>query len=404
MKIVSICALLWLLLSNTPLTLAVPPEEPDLLTSLRTADLKKIQLKNASIFQDASTKMMTITFHYTQGEPEVRIPVEQIGWPTDWSSFKAVQYTFHATSLETIAIGFSNGQQTKYFITEPLAGVRIKGVIPFDAFVQTRTMTPLLPKGYKVWPQRLFTFEKVEEIVFKMRYPSQPTQLTLYNFTLTKDVPRDDILDKRPLIDRYGQWIPENWEQKAHTDEQLRSLWAEDHLEPAEYPFCPLGGDATRSADPAGFFRTAKIEGKWVFIDPHGHPFYSAGMDLVGYNQSSFATDISGREYLFEALPPPGPAWLTSQKVVSFYISNIMRRFGGGWQEKWTKHTLERLKNWGFNTIANWSDRNLAVNSRMPYVLPLSGWTTKRTFPFPYDFPDVFSKEFEQNVDAAAEN
>jgi len=161
-KIVSICAILWVLLNSAPLALAISPEEADLLTSLRAPDLEKIKLKNASISQDASTKVLTITFHYTQGEPEVRIPVRLMGWPTDWSSFKAVQYTFHATSLETIAIGFSNGQQTKYFITEPLAGIRIKGVIPFEAFVQTRTMTPLLPKGYKVWPQRLFTFEKIE--------------------------------------------------------------------------------------------------------------------------------------------------------------------------------------------------------------------------------------------------
>ena len=63
---------------------------------------------------------------------------------------------------------------------------------------------------------------------------------------------------------------------------------------------------------------------------------------------------------------------------------------------------VARLKAWGFNTIANWSDRELAAGSGMPYVLPLSGWTTRKTFPFPYDFPDVFSHEFEANVDAAA--
>jgi hypothetical protein len=63
---------------------------------------------------------------------------------------------------------------------------------------------------------------------------------------------------------------------------------------------------------------------------------------------------------------------------------------------------VRRLRGWGFNTIANWSDRELAVSSGMPYVLPLQGWTTEREFPFPYDFPDVFSDEFEANVEAAA--
>src|SRR5205085_9968386 len=38
----------------------------------------------------------------------------------------------------------------------------------------------------------------------------------------------------------------------------------------------------------------------------------------------------------------------------------------------------------------------------MGYVLALSGWTTRMMFPFPWDFPDVFSKEFENNVDLAA--
>jgi len=44
-----------------------------------------------------------------------------------------------------------------------------------------------------------------------MRYPSQSSQVTLYNFTLRKDVPADDIIDRKPLIYRYGQCIPENW-------------------------------------------------------------------------------------------------------------------------------------------------------------------------------------------------
>ena len=375
----------------------------DLLKSLQRNDLEKLQTKCASVFQDPVTKALTLTFTYTSGEPEVRFPTAQLGWPTDWSAYKAVQYTFYATSLETVAIGFSNGNQTKFFITEPLAGIRIQGVIPFDSFIQTRAMTPLLPLGYKVWPQRLFTFEKVDELIFKMRFPSQSSQFTLNNFTLTSAVPSDDILDKKPLIDRYGQWIPENWDGKVHTDTQLKTLWAEDRTVAVDFPFCSLGGDPSRILKATGFFRTERVEGKWVFIDPDGHPFFSAGMDLVGYSPDSFATAVSGREYLFERLPPAGPAWLKPLRVVSFYIANIVQRFGEGWEQKWEQHIVDRLKGWGFNTIGNWSDAKIAIGSKMPYVLPLHGWTTKKTFPFPFDFPDIFSKEFEDNVDAYAQ-
>lgn len=366
------------------------------------AGLAQFRTEQASAYLDSTSGAVTLTFDYTAGEPEVRLPVRELGWPTDWSAYQSLQISFMTTSLEPIGIGFSNGQQLKFFVTEPLPGIRIFGVVPFSVFTQTERMTPLLPLGYKVWPQRLFTFERVEEVVFRMRYPSQPSQITLYNFTLRADVPEDDILDRKPLIDRYGQWIPENWEGKAHHDQDLQRLWENDRVVSAEFPFCPLGGDPSRELSASGYFRTDQVEGRWVLVDPHGHPFYSSGMDLVNYSQGSFATNIVRREFLFSELPPEGPAWHRPGTDVNFYIANLMRRYGEGWQAQWNRQIVERLRNWGFNTIGNWSDPELAAGSGMPYVLPLHGWTTAKQFPFPYDFPDVFSREFEENCDQAA--
>jgi hypothetical protein len=375
----------------------------NLLHIMAPSQLEALQKKEATVYQDQETGTLNITFRYVQGEPEVRIPTALMSWPTDWSSYEALEYTFSTGGLEPVAIGFSNGRETRFFRSEPLPGIRIKGVIPFESFVQTRGLTPLLPLGYKVWVDRLFDFHQVSELVFKSRYPNQPLQLTLYSLILRTKTPADEILDKRPLIDRYGQWIPENWPGKAHNDEQLRRLWDEERVEATDDGFCPLGGDPTRSLPGTGFFRTGKIEGKWALLDPHGHPFFSAGMDLVDPDASSFATDISRRQYLFEELPGSGSAWLVAGRVVSYYVANLIRRFGENWRSETEKHTVARLKSWGFNTIANWSDAPLAQRSGMPYALPLSGWTTRRVFPFPYDFPDVFSKEFEDNVDAAAQ-
>ena len=200
--------------------------EMDLLARLQPEQVAAIQTTNARVFRDGSSGALTLTFNYSQGEPEVRIPVRKLGWPTDWSRWRSIQYTFETTSLEALSIGFSDGTTSKAMITEPLPGLRIYGVIPFDAFVQTRTMTPLLPLGYKVWPNRLFTFRQVEEVIFRMRYPNQTSQVTLFNFTLREDMPADDILTKRPVIDHFGQWIPENWPGKAHTAEELQQLWA----------------------------------------------------------------------------------------------------------------------------------------------------------------------------------
>ncbi len=381
---------------------SVAAQHRPLLPLLKPGDIQQFTTKDAAVFQDPQSGALTFTFRYAAGEPEVRIPVGKLGWPIDWRAYQSVEFAFEASSLEALAIGFSDGTVTKDFMIEPLPGMRIDGVIPFDTFVQTRTMTPLLPLGYKVWPSRLFTFERVEEVVFRMRYPKEPSQFTIYSFTLRRDVPPDGIVEKKPLIDRFGQWIPENWPDKAHTTEQLRALWDRDIEPPVDYPFSPMGGDRSRKLQATGFFRVEQHEGRWVMVDPQGHPFFSTGMDLVGYKQGSFATDVSRREFLFEQLPPPGPSWLKAGQHVSFYVTNIMERHGENWQAKWQQKMVARLKNWGFNTIANWSDYDVATTAGMPYVLPLSGWTTKKMFPFPWDFPDVFSQEFERTVDEAA--
>ncbi|HON01276.1 MAG TPA: hypothetical protein PLM33_13590, partial [Acidobacteriota bacterium] len=215
---VPVCSAMCLAWLGTACTTTAPRELP---LQVNPSQSTLLETKNASAFLDAKSGALTFTFDYVNGEPEVCLPVAELGWPQDWSSYASVQYTFLTTSLEPIAIGFSDGEQTKFFITEPLPGIRISGVIPFSAFFQTETMTPLRPLGYKVWPQRLFSFERVDEVVFQMKSPNQCSQFTLYNFTLRSDVPDDDIIDRKPLVDRYGQWIPENWPDKAHNDEDL---------------------------------------------------------------------------------------------------------------------------------------------------------------------------------------
>ena len=95
-----------------------------------------------------------------------RVPVSRTRLARGWRAWKALRFEFIASSLEAFSVGFSDGLQTKSMIMEPLPGMRIRAVIPFDAFYQTREMVPLNPLGYKAWPERLFTFEKVTSSSF----------------------------------------------------------------------------------------------------------------------------------------------------------------------------------------------------------------------------------------------
>ncbi|MBI5282357.1 MAG: hypothetical protein HY858_11800 [Candidatus Solibacter usitatus] len=350
----------------------------------------------------AASMPLQFTFPAGQAEPEFRVPVAKLGWPADWRAWRAMRFEFNASSLEPFSVGFSDGTEVKSLIVEPLPGLKIGAVIPFEAFHQTRAMTPLTPLGYKAWPQRLFTFEKVEELVFRMKRPAEASTLSITNLALTAEAGKDEVLERKPIIDRFGQWMSGDWPGKARSMEELRGLWNADKPQPAAFPFCPLGGDERSRAKASGYFRTELVAGRWRLVDPHGHLFYSTGMNVVNPRQASFSTRVTGREFLFEKLPEAGAAWLAPGEVVSYYLANIAERHGAGWELGWGSSIVTRLRSWGFNTIANWADEKLAASSGLAYTLPLAGWTTRKTFPFPWDFPDVYSAEFESNADEAA--
>ena len=54
-----------------------------------------------------------------------------------------------------------------------------------------------------------------------------------------------------------------------------------------------LGGDPSRKLRSTGFFRTDKVDGRWALIDPHGHPFYSAGIDIVAKELAMSSRSLS---------------------------------------------------------------------------------------------------------------
>jgi hypothetical protein len=180
----------------------------------------------------------------------------------------------------------------------------------------------------------------------------------------------------------------------------LRELWAADTLKPVDYGSALW--EATITDRPQDRLLPGReLDGRWMMVDPHGHPFFSAGMDLVGYKQEASGPTSLAASSLFQRLPEPGPAWLTPGKPSRLHREHhapVRRRMG---EEVAGPHrcAAEEL---GFNTVANWSDYDVATTSRMPYVIPLQGWTTRKVFPFPWNFPDVFSKEFRDNVDQAA--
>jgi hypothetical protein len=207
-------------------------------------------------------------------------------------------------------------------------------------------------------------------------------------------------LPRGTLLDELGQSTTRDWPGRTRSLDELKSrLAAQLTAAPAhKWPegFSAWGGFAARREKrdgPGGFFRTHHDGARWWLLDPGGHPFWSAG--LVSVRVDTTAT-YDGLERALTWMPPQDGEFKEIYSVrpdgrrsINYLAANFIRTFGAGWYEKWTAIALGELRRLGFNTIANWSDWEIARAARFPYVRPLA-WGT-RTAPFIYrDFPDVF--------------
>jgi len=113
--------------------------------------------------------------------------------------------------------------------------------------------------------------------------------------------------------------------------------------------------------------------------------FWSHGTDCV---RSHNATPINDREHYFSNLPEDGSefsqfyaggSWAphgyykgSSYKTYDFSRANFLCKYGKDWATTFAELTHRRLKSWGMNTIANWSDRDIYLMRKTPYVCTIS--------------------------------
>jgi hypothetical protein len=220
-------------------------------------------------------------------------------------------------------------------------------------------------------------------------------------------------LPKGALIDELGQSTTREWPGKTRNLDELKTRLnaqlaaASSHKWPA--PFSRWGGLAAplkESDNAKGFFRTHHDGMRWWLLDPDGHPFWSAGLVSVCVDT---AANYDGLERALAWMPPKDGEFKEiydlrsdGRRSINYLAANYIRTFGAGWYDKWTAITLGELRRLGFNTIANWSDWEIARAARFPYVRPLA-WAA-RAAPLIYrDFPDVFDPRWDADAERFGE-
>ncbi len=329
--------------------------------------------------------------------------------PRDWSAYNYLTFEINASSTQRFYLNLYDAEGIRKMRIQPFQKVWVRASIPLVRF-QTRNTVGMdmaaigktaLPGLCIGFTGSIGSINQIDSIGVEMDLPVNSPTLEIRNVNLTME-PKDSILSPIPVVDEFGQWIPDQWDGKANSLEDLKAIWDEEDksLQTNDFNVSKYGGYLDTKAKATGFFRVQKIDGKWWFIDPEGHFFFSAGSTGIGPG-GSFSR-VEGREYIYKSLVP---AELTQSDPrigkASFFTWNLYRRFGEDWYNKWTDMTFRRMDNWGLNTVANWSDGNLGRSQKMAYVSTLRGWGFN---PETMGMPDVYDPNYAAEVDAAAKN
>jgi hypothetical protein len=236
-----------------------------------------------------------------------------------------------------------------------------------------------------------------------------------------------DAKDFFPFIDTFGQYIHADWPGKTHSVEELKQRAEAEEKElkakPGPEQWDQYGGWKNGPAlEATGFFRVQKHDGMWWLVDPDGKLFWSHGVDCVN---TYISTPIEERKDWFKDFPGDQPEFkslLSKQYALhghykgrtiqcfDFGPANLMRKYGPEWKPKMAEMAHRRLRSWGLNTIANWSDMYIARAAqegrgdlRTPYTATIyfGGKMLEGSEGYWGKFRDVFDPSFKAEIDKA---
>lgn len=313
-----------------------------------------------------------------------------------------------------------------------------------------------------LWGKKNLNTKGIQRISLSVQYALRDREITIDNIRLIKNPPKDPEF-LTAIVDQYGQNAKTDFPGKVHSDEQLAAM------RDAELAALREGKPAERSkfngwsAGPkltaTGFFRTEKVDGKWYMVDPEGYLYFATGIDIIRLANSTTMTgydfapgsvparrtddltpeDSTGlnrapdsaitsrqkvsnlRADMFQWLPqydePLGKHFgyrreahsgpMKQGEVFSFYSANLERKYGADYMAKWREVTVDRMLNWGFSALGNWTDPSFYSNERIPYFA--NGWiigdfkTVSSGNDFWAPLPDVFDPAFEQRAYATVQ-
>jgi hypothetical protein len=277
-------------------------------------------------------------------------------------------------------------------------------VLPLDHLDAQRIYPPKFPRQLKGGVKgRRMSPDEIVRVHLRLA-PVQPgyrAGITLKDAYLTAQMPPPLPAPAAPVVDRLGQWTAKDWPGKTPSEEalatNLRALAQSAGTQQYPAGWSRYGGYKAKRFKAGGYFRTHHDGQRWWLADPEGYAFLSVGVDVVRPDAQG---PVAGMEDLFAWLPrrdDPRFKDAYSGEQISFHTVNLVRAFGADWRRRWETMTVGLTRQWRFNTVANWSDKQFIKSAGLPYVLNMSGFptTAKKLF---RDFPDVFDPAYAEGA------
>ena len=313
-----------------------------------------------------------------------------------------------------------------------------------------------------MWGTKNLNTSGITRIVLGVRGTLRDKEITLDNVRLFANPAMDETF-LEGIVDEYGQNAKAEFNGKIHSDEELHAQRDAEYellLAGNEMPDRSKfnGWTGGPKLEGTGYFRTEKIGDKWSLVDPEGYPYFATGLDIIRLSNSTTMTgydfdpgrikqraaddltpeDSMGlnpvgaeaiptrhlvselRGKMFNWLPaydePLGNHYgyrreshsgpLEHGEVFSFYSANLERKYGEDtpWSflDEWENVTIDRMLNWGFTSLGNWTDPRFYDQEKIPFFA--NGWIIGdfKTVSSGNDFwaalPDPFDPVFEERA------
>lgn len=176
-----------------------------------------------------------------------------------------------------------------------------------------------------------------------------------------------DALGQQKLMIWPGKLDPTNPAALAMMDPPVSGMYP--------YPADSFGAIQGTGSTPRARFGLARdTAGRWSLVAPSGNRFFSTGICAVGACVWGLVGD---RQNFYQSLPPKTAPYTEhwwsivgsdgrNIDTLNQYSLNLFKKYGSGWKPLAYSKMVQRMKTWGFNTLAAAYDPSVDSTYGMP--------------------------------------